>query len=426
MNSKSAEKRDDSPPTQPAPTQSALASGVEQFHIGDDERYDRLKMIGWWDQTRLRHSRVLVVGAGALGNEVIKNLALVGIGHLLILDFDRIEASNLSRAVLFRAEHCGQSKAEVAAEMARQMNPDCHIVGRTADVTQDVGLGLIRDMDVVIGCVDNREARLWINRMCWKVGTPWVDGGIQEINGVAKTFVPPAGACYECTMTENDYRLMHLRYSCPLLKREDIQQGKVPTAPTIAALIGALQSQEALKILHGKVVGDGVGLVFNGDANRFYQTRFPRRENCLSHETYAQIVPLELSVQQTTARALLEMASEKLGFTVDSIELDRDFLLALACEHCQLLTPVNRPIAQVTLGDGKCPQCGLIRHPKIVCDIGIEDEAASQTLRQLGIPEYDIVKVKGAERKVQILLNADSQSVWGKPASGKDMVPHVG
>ena len=83
--------------------------------------------------------------------------------------------------------------------------------------------------------IDNREARLWINRMCWKVGTPWIDGGIQEINGVAKVFRPPDGACYECGMTEMDYQLINLRYSCPLLRQEDIVAGKVPTAPTISS-----------------------------------------------------------------------------------------------------------------------------------------------------------------------------------------------
>ena len=94
------------------------------------------------------------------------------------------------------------------------------------NVITDIGLGLFRDVDVVIGALDNREARLWVNRSCWKVGTPWIDGGIQEISGVAKVFVPPDGACYECAMTENDYRLINLRYSCPLLRREDLQGGQ--------------------------------------------------------------------------------------------------------------------------------------------------------------------------------------------------------
>ena len=131
---------------------------------------------------------------------------------------------------------------------------------------------MVRDVDVVIGCLDNREARLWVNRMCFKTGTPWVDGGIQEINGVAKVFLPPHGPCYECGMTENDYRLIALRYSCPLLKKEDIQQGRVPTAPTIASIIGGVQVQEALKLLHDLPVTEGGAIVFNGMTNSLYQT----------------------------------------------------------------------------------------------------------------------------------------------------------
>ena len=89
--------------------------------IGDD-RYERLRMIGWWDQQRLEQANIVVVGAGALGNEVLKNLALLGIGNTLVIDFDHIEVSNLSRSVLFREIHDGQSKAIVAAKMAMELN----------------------------------------------------------------------------------------------------------------------------------------------------------------------------------------------------------------------------------------------------------------------------------------------------------------
>ena len=94
------------------------------------------------------------------------------------------------------------------------------------DVITDLGLGLFADVDLVIGCLDNREARLWVNRQCWKTGTPWIDAGIQEIQGVVKVFVPPDSACYECAMTERDYQLLNLRYSCPLLRREEIAGGQ--------------------------------------------------------------------------------------------------------------------------------------------------------------------------------------------------------
>ena len=169
------------------------------------------------------------------------------------------------------------------------------------DVITDLGLGLFADVDVVIGCLDNREARLWVNRQCWKVGTPWVDAGIQEIQGVVKVFVPPDSACYECAMTERDYQLLNLRYSCPLLRRDQILEGKVPTAPTIASMMAALEVQEALKLIHGLPVAAGTAMVFNGVSNQFYTTRLPFRDDCLSHETYPEPVELPLGHANTVA-----------------------------------------------------------------------------------------------------------------------------
>jgi molybdopterin/thiamine biosynthesis adenylyltransferase len=161
------------------------ADASPSLFIDDTDRYSRLRLIPWWRQERLAAARVLVVGAGALGNEVLKNLALLGLGTVYVIDLDDVEASNLSRSVLFRAEDGGRAKAEVAAQRAREINPDVRFVPVKGDVITDLGLGLFADVDVVIGCLDNREARLWVNRQCWKVGTPWVDAGIQEIQGVS-------------------------------------------------------------------------------------------------------------------------------------------------------------------------------------------------------------------------------------------------
>lgn len=87
--------------------------------IDDDDRYSRLRLISWWRQELLREATVLVVGAGALGNEVVKNLALVGLGTIHLIDLDLVEPSNLSRSVLFRSEDGGQPKAVVAARRPR-------------------------------------------------------------------------------------------------------------------------------------------------------------------------------------------------------------------------------------------------------------------------------------------------------------------
>src|SRR5262245_14014787 len=243
------------------------AEAEDPLVIDDSDRSGRLRLIPWWRQEKLAAAKVLVVGAGALGNEVLKNLALLGVGWTIVIDLDDVEPSNLSRSVLFRLEDGGRPKAEVAARRAREINPEVAIHPIRGDVITDLGLGVFAAMDVVIGCLDNREARLWVNRQCWKVGTPWVDAGIQEIQGVVKVFTPPHSACYECAMTARDYQLLNLRYSCPLLRREDILQGKVPTAPTIASMMAALEVQEALKLIHGLPVAAGSALVFNGVAN---------------------------------------------------------------------------------------------------------------------------------------------------------------
>ena len=384
--------------------------------INDDDRYSRLRLIGWWDQSLLSRSHVIVVGAGALGNEVLKNLALVGIGKITLIDFDTINNSNLSRSVLFRDHHSGMAKATVAAAAIREINPDCKIRELTGDVMADIGLGLVRDVATVICCVDNREARLWINRMCWKVGTPWIDGGIQEINGVAKVFSPPDGACYECVMTERDYQLIQLRYSCPLLKQEDLLQGKVPTAPTIASMIGGMQAQEALKLIHGLETDTGTAMVFNGVANNFYKSKFSRREDCLSHETYDDPIELPLSAGGNTVSELVAAVEKETGSKFQSIELDRDFLISLECVACEVKETVREPKATVDMKRAICKKCEQVMRLDSISQLTPDAEmggtsAGDLKLKEIGIPDYDIVKVTTEGGPVFVLLAEDREII---------------
>lgn len=373
-----------------------------------DDRYARLRLISWWSQEKLAQSRVLVVGCGALGNEVLKNLALLGVGHVWVVDYDTIEDTNLTRSILFRASDSGALKIEAAARMIGEINPDVKVRGIAGDIMMDVGLGLFKEMDVVIGCLDNREARLWVNRCCWKVNTPWVDAGIQEISGVVKVFQPPASACYECGMSEMDYKLINLKYSCPLLKREDIVQGKVPTAPTISSIIAGIETQEALKILHGKEIRSGVGMVFSGETNNFYTTNFQRKKDCLSHETYPEITSLALSSEDTTLAGLFDAVAPRLGGNLQ-LRLDRDLLVNLSCPRCDIRREVLAPVQRVSLEEGKCEECGEVCQTDIVYDIGLEDRFRSRTLFQLGVPAYDIVKVTGEKGVGFFRLDGDRE-----------------
>lgn len=384
--------------------------------LDDDDRYSRLRLIPWWDQDRLRQACVLVVGAGALGNEVLKNLALVGVGRLIVVDFDVVEPANLTRSVLFRFRDRGRPKAEVAAEAVRELNPDLVVTAMHGNVLTAVGLGVFRDADVVIGCLDNREARLWVNRSCWRVTTPWVDGGIQELNGVVKVFTPPHSACYECGMTENDYRLINLRYSCPLLRQEDLTSGRVPTVPTIASLIGALQTQEALKLIHGLPVAGGEAFVFNGVVSQSYRTRLQRREDCLSHETYTEPVELPLQAGRHTAADLFAAVRPHLGDGDLQLLLDRDLVVSLACLRCGVQERILRPLPLVGMHRAVCPQCGEVSRPQIVHAVEPGDPLAGERLASLGIPPYDMVRVASRNGEGFFLLAADRQEVMGSSA----------
>ncbi len=376
--------------------------------LNDEDRYSRMRLIGWWDQSRISNAKVLVVGAGALGNEVLKNLALLGFGHITIIDLDTVDKTNLTRSVLFRMADEGKPKSDVAANMIRELNPDCRVVAIRGNVLTDIGLGLVRDVDVVIGCLDNREARLWVNRMCWKVGTPWIDGGIQEINGVAKVFKPPNGACYECAMTDMDYQLISLRYSCPLLKQEDILQGKVPTAPTIASIIGGMQVQEALKLIHDLPSAEGTALVFNGAANKFYQTKYPVKEDCLSHEFYDDPLELPLTHESSISELFAEFEKQT-GSTPVALEMDRDFLVELKCNTCGITDAVNRPRSEVSMDRALCEKCGDVMVTLSINEIE-PGQFPGKTLSELGVPAYDILKVATSDDLKFVLLAEDRPS----------------
>ncbi len=381
--------------------------------IDEEDRYARFRLISWWRQERLAAARVLVVGAGALGNEVLKNLALLGVGRIMVIDFDSVDDTNLTRSILYRQADRGRLKVEVAAERMREINPDVRVEPVSGDVMLDLGLGIFRDADVVMGCLDNREARLWVNRSCCKVGTPWVDAGIQEISGVVKTFVPPDSACYECGMTETDYRLINLKYSCPLLKREDIQAGKVPTAPTIASIMSGIQTQEALKILHGHEVASGVAHVFSGETNVFYTTRYTRRDDCLSHDFYPdEVETLDLGVDATLERFWEALGWDR-GDPTPVLQLDRDLVTGLYDPTTGYRRDLSVPMGRLSLEDAKHPDSGEILQVESRNVVSRGEGLEERSLAELGVPAYDIVRVSRGSEMRFVLLGADRSRALG-------------
>jgi molybdopterin/thiamine biosynthesis adenylyltransferase/DNA-binding transcriptional regulator YhcF (GntR family) len=355
------------------------------------DRQGTFEFISWWEREKVEQAKVLVVGAGALGNEVIKNLALMGVGHIFVIDFDNIEAANLSRSVLFRETDNHRSKAEVVAARAKAINPQIHVQYLNADVTTGLGLGILRRMDAIVGCLDNREARLAVNRFCYWVNKPWVDGAIQELLGLMRVFVPGEGACYECTLTEQALRDLSLRYSCQLLARQNVLLGKVPTTPTIASIIGGMQSQEVLKLIHDMPVEPGKVTHFNGLNNHMHTTAYVPREECESHWTYGEITELPARAERATLDDLLRIARADLGPEA-VIELDQELVTSLECPNCHTIEEVLRPVSEITFEAGHCPACGELREAQFTHMVTGEEKFLHHTLAHLGVPQLHILR----------------------------------
>lgn len=371
-----------------------MAENEIQLNSSDfeEDRYSRLRLIPWWDQERLKNATVMVVGAGAIGNELIKNLALLGIGRILIFDMDGIENTNLTRSVLYRAKDVGRYKAEVAAERAMEINPDVKAKAFIANIIDDVGLGVFRRMNVVLGGLDNREARLSINQSCYKVDKPWIDGAIEALNGFARVFIPGHGACYECTMTETDWMLINKRKSCALLTHEQMAEGKIPTTPTSSSIIAGIQVQEMLKLLHSDrelPTLAGKGYVFNGLTHDSYVVEYQEKADCMSHDTYEKIIEKDWSVRTMTLSELLSNVRADLGEKA-VVDFDRDIATVgkCTCGECKdLYTPVHKLKGEMLT----CPKCGNQMSFDSFHSLNGTEEFLNKTLFEIGIPLLHIV-----------------------------------
>ncbi len=382
-----------------------------------DDRYARFRLIHWWDQERLHQARVMVIGAGALGNEIVKQLGLLGVGHVFIADLDTIERSNLTRSVLFRERDCGQAKAEVAARAVEEINPEVKAQPFVGNVVYDLGAGVYSEMDLVFGALDNREARVSINQHCWNLNIPWLDGAIEVLHGIARMFLPPDGPCYECTMSELDYKLLDQRRSCALLSRADLLAGKVPTTPTTASVIAGIQVQEAVKYLHrdrALPLLAGKGFVFNGLTHDSYVVEYQRREDCLAHYTFPELLPTDFS-SDTPAGEVLDFVRREVSPQA-VLDLSREVCVALRCRQCNETQPLFRSLGKVTEEEGLCPTCGELREPELTHSLYGDERYLDKTLAEIGLPPYDIVTGRDGMNMRHYLLSADRERVLGRLA----------
>jgi adenylyltransferase/sulfurtransferase len=296
---------------------------------------DTFRLMSWWDSEKVKGAKVMVVGAGALGNEVLKNLALLNCGSIFIVDFDTIEYANLCRSVLFREEDINRNsfKCEIAAQRIKEINPNIKVQAVNGDIMVDVGLGVFRRMDVIIGCLDNRIARLFINRYAYKTGKIWIDGAIENLSGQLNVFKNGL-SCYECALTRTDWENIRFKLGCADIAQRNSTQGRVPTTPISSSIIGAMQVQEALKVLHNNEKQSMAGEQFKYDGMNNWIFSFksePVREDCDSHYEIKEdelVQAKELTCDNTIEECLAYL-KKKLKDDTISIPLNYKIILEI-------------------------------------------------------------------------------------------------
>jgi MoaD family protein len=231
------------------------------------ERYSRQILIrgfGEEGQEKLKRAHVLVAGLGGLGCPASAYLVAAGIGHLTILDAERVELSNLNRQILHWQLDVGRSKAGSAIEKLWAMNPATKIDSRLEAITRKNADDLIRDADVVVDGMDNYPARYLLNEACVHNRIPFVHGAVEGLVGQLSTIVPGEGPCLKC-----------------IIPKEPPPRPVFPVLGTTPGVIGCLQAMEAVKLIVG--VGRplvGKILFFNGEDMTFDIIEARRDPNC--------------------------------------------------------------------------------------------------------------------------------------------------
>lgn len=381
-------------------------------------------LLSWFKKDKVKNARVLVAGAGALGNEVVKDLALFGVGHIYVVDFDQIEISNLTRSVLFREEDAYNHsyKAEIVAKRAMEINPQIKVIPIVGNLFSEVGFGLYRAVDVVIGCLDSRMARYLLNRLCMRAGKTWIDGSIENLTGAVKVYTPGIN-CYECGLSREEFNIIMLRTGCADVVRAQTSAGRVATTPISASIIGAMQVQEAMKIIHldsdtnsqFKTL-QGKMLRYEGMTNSMNIYKFPSwKKNCPAHERWDTITEgKDLSALMSVKDVLKALKSL---LNVKALEINmrnNKFIDKIISDKPEkeynVMIPESK-LDEYINGNAELRKLSYrtLFHKSFYENIDNDFPYQDMTLQQIGIPLFDVIQVSTDKGLFFVELTGDSK-----------------
>ena len=380
----------------------------------------------------IENVRILVVGAGALGNEVLKNLVLMGVRHLTIVDFDAIESSNLSRTVLFRKEDIDKNKAVIAAEhlceMALCEAPD--ITGLDGNLMTDFGKAMLfLRHDIVISCVDTQRCRAFINDWCVRTRTPFFEGGFEGFSSSISFFAPNPSFIQKsdgkvifslpsddglfpdyaedytvCLREEIGQGFFDAkRKSCSEFKAKDTELVKIPTIQCVSAITGALIATEVIKFLSGKDMLRNKMLYYSGLTQQTYIANYKPDPSCTIHQEHTPIEKLSYDPEETLTGLLGRIGGLHPEATI--ILQIPEFIISGQCACCGKPIQMGKHVSEMYDEERWCKDCRnshekyqtMMKFPnqwlRTPREISVNSDAGILKMRlsEIGIPSYDIL-----------------------------------
>jgi adenylyltransferase/sulfurtransferase len=229
-------------------------------------RYDRQIIIpgfGEEGQEKLKRARVVIAGSGGLGSPAAIYLAAAGIGTIRIIDHDVVELSNLNRQVLHWEKDLGRKKVDSAFQKLTAMNSNVKIEAIAETINEQNVVSLVAGCDAIIDAMDNLPTRFLLNETAIKLKIPFIHGAVYGLEGRVMTIIPGASACLRC------------------LYRGIPPREKFPVLGTTPAVIGCIQTTEAIKLITGvgRLLTNRL-LIYDGTSMKFTELAVPRNEDC--------------------------------------------------------------------------------------------------------------------------------------------------
>ena len=248
------------------------------------QRYSRniiLKEIGIEGQEKICNGSVLVIGAGGLGSPALLYLAAAGVGRIGIVDFDKVDLTNLQRQIIHFTPDVGKSKVLSAKEKIEALNPEVKVETYDVLLTSENIREIVKNYDFVIDETDNFRSKFLINDACYFEGKPLSHGGILRFFGQTMTIIPGKSACYRCV------------FNSPPPKDAVPTCSQAGILGSVAGILGTIQATEALKYLTG--AGDllvNTLLTFDAKTFNFRKINLKKQDGCRLCGSHPEITTL--------------------------------------------------------------------------------------------------------------------------------------